>query len=42
MAEGNSERFDIKIVHDECMDALHESDDVKMKNYITAFQEFYK
>lgn len=42
MAEGNSEKFDIKIVHDNFLQAMHESDDVALNYYLQSYKELYK
>lgn len=42
MAEGNSDKFDIKIVHDNFQECMHESDDINLKYYLESYKELYK
>ncbi|GLV38257.1 uncharacterized protein CBL_12905 [Carabus blaptoides fortunei] len=42
MAEGCSEKFDIKIVHDNFLQCMHESDDVRLQCYLESYKELYK
>jgi len=35
-------KFDIKLVHDSCLNSLHDEDDVKMKEYLLGYEELDK
>jgi len=37
-----SNKFDIKLVHDCCLNSLHEDDDVRMQEYLDSYEELDK
>jgi hypothetical protein len=42
MALENNEKFQLKVVQDSFVAALHEDDDVELKSYLNSYEELNK